>query len=248
MALTGDQWLAREFFPVVSSMSVSPDDQPEQMKVLHAIIGLRLMGALDALSSVGALTTEQESRCQAALEAKGLKEEKRVITSFATLVTGTATIGSTQDAETGDRLQKVIAVHRVLGLIDDEPCVLTALEVWQRTVHAHLLLEVGTQAEAEQHQHARELTEWIRAREAGEATDADRPSLGLTHGFPGQSVSWVLEAAGQRTHGRLTSGHGGGPYRRLEIEWDVTLPEDCSEVVVIAEDSDQVTGRLAVDL
>ena len=248
VALTAGQWLEREFFPVLSSTPGLTDEQPEEMKVLQAVIGLRLMGALDALSAVGALTAEQQSRCQAALEAKGLKEERRVITSVGTLVAGTATIDSGEDATPVDRLQRVVAVNRVVGLIEDEPCVLTALEIWQHSVHAHLLIDVGPQAAAEQHRHAAELTEWIRARDAGETTDADRPSLGLPHGFPGRSVTWVVEAAGRRARGRLMSGHGDSQFRRLEIAWDLTLPDDCTELVLIAEDGDQVTGRVAVDL
>jgi hypothetical protein len=253
VGLTSDEWLDREFFPVVASLpDMSEPDVTDQMRTLAAIIGLKMMGSIDALVSVGVVTAEQEERCRTALEAKGLKEERKTVVSFSSAVSGLVTAGrlapTAPASVVKDRLRKVVGANQIVGLVEDEPCTLVSVEIWGQRVRAGLLIEVGDEAGELQTERHRQLADWLHAKRIGEATDADRPDFGPGHGFPGMSVTWVLEAADNRVVGVLASGHGGDGWRRIEVEWDLTLPDNCAELVITAQNDSQVTGKATVRL
>lgn len=253
MALTGEQWLDREFRPVVASMSPAGKESAESSRVLQAILGLRLLGALDALSAVGVLSEDQQAQCRSDLEGKGLTETRSHVT-MTSMAWASAIVTGRSEAEDPatpqverDQLREVVAVNKVLGLIEDEPCLLVSLELWSRSVRAHLLLDVSEHTKAQQTA-VLEMGRWARDRANGDEHEADRPAHLAHMGYPGGGVTWELEVNDLVSVGSLVSGHGGGDQYRLEISWDAVVPDDCEEIVVQARDGEQITGRVTIPL
>ena len=78
MALSAEQWLQTQFFPLVESLPAPAEAEQASgtMAALAVISAMRLSGALDALVAVGVLDDEQHDRCRKALAAKGITESK----------------------------------------------------------------------------------------------------------------------------------------------------------------------------
>jgi hypothetical protein len=164
-----------------------------------------------------------------------VKREHKTI-SFSSVVSGVVTVqgdeGGEQPATGKDRIRQVVAVNEVFGRVHDQACILTVVEIWDRHVRAAFLAEIGDRERADREEFHRALGEWMRAKRRGEATEADRPDMARAHGFPGMSVTWVVEGAGVRSERRGATGQGGEDWQRLEVEWDLALPDRCDELVI----------------
>jgi hypothetical protein len=250
MALDGEQWLRTHFFPVVDSLPAPGDsDSAPPSKAVAAFAAIRLLGAVDALTEVGVLDEEQQGRCRAALEPKGVTRTKQfAVQSIGVLTATTQDSGGAaqQHEELPDSLVRVIGSGQLFGLIDDEQAVLLCTEVWRRTVRASFLLATSPVAEAERIDRHRELREWFAKKQAGEVDDGERPPMSAGMRHPGSGATWSLRTPEGVTEGRMASGSGGGEWWRVDIEWQVALPTECREVEISATEESRVVGRATV--
>ncbi|MDX6198611.1 MAG: hypothetical protein QOJ79_1762 [Actinomycetota bacterium] len=247
MVLSAEQWLQTHFFPLVDSLPAPADADPSSPTTALAVIAaLRLSGAVDALAAVGALDVDQQERCRAALEAKGVSSAK-VSTSSVALFSGLVEVrGNRPEPEPDprpDRLVRVLGDGRVFGLVEGEQAVLIAVEVWERSVHADFLIAVDPAAHEVRDERARLMRDWLQKKHAGEATDADRPLVSMAMSHPGAATTWLLEADGRSVEGRVASGQGGQDWWRLRVQWDVAADDSARELVVSGTEEGRVIGR-----
>ncbi|MDT7548326.1 MAG: hypothetical protein QOE84_720 [Actinomycetota bacterium] len=259
MALSGEQWLQTQFFPVVDSLPAAsswasqpsssasqPSSSASPLAAISAIAAIRLLGAVDALVAVGVLDDEQQRRCRAAMEPKGVTSEEVTVSSFS-LVSGFAQASGGEAApkpvDQPDRIVRVLADGHVFGLVDGEQAVLICVEVWQRSVRASFLIAVSPAAEHERSARTRQMRDWFLKKQAGEATDADRPAMSTAQRHPGAAASWLLDADGQSTQGAVVAGQGGSDWWRVDVQWDVAVGENCRELHVSATEDRRLIGR-----
>lgn len=261
MPMTGEDWISRHFQPLVDALPNDAPDvgtvtsqltgTPEKQELLRGIIALRLHGAVEALETVGVLTTSQVERCKAALSTKGLAEERRVVhmtsSHFATGTVSSQGGGEADVPAAPDELTQVVAVNRILGLLDDEPCRITAVEIWQQSVHAHLLAQVGDATVDAEREQAKVMQQWIRDRNEGRAEAGSRPPLPQSALFAGHDLTWTLDVNGRSHRGHLVAGRSDRRLRRLEIAWPVQLPEGSHRLDITVTQHDTVCGRLSID-
>jgi hypothetical protein len=250
MALSGEQWLQTQFFPVVDALPAPSEVTAEPSSptaALTVIASVRLLGAVDALVAVGALDAEQHERCRQALEARGVtstKVEHRSVSFVSGLVAARSERRDAEPEPGPDRLVRVLGDGDVFGLVEGEQAVLIAVEIWGRTVHADFLIAVDPARDEARAERARQMHEWLAKKQAGEATDADRPlpmATAMTH--PGATTTWLLEAGGASVEGRLVAGQGGGEWWRLGIEWDVAVEDNAGALDISAKEDGRIVGR-----
>jgi hypothetical protein len=255
MALSGEQWLKTHFFPVVDSLPATSASQPSSsqpsssaspLAAIRAIAAIRLLGAVDALAAVGVLDDEQQRRCRAAMEPKGVTSEEVTVSSIS-LVSGFAQASGGEAApkpvDQPDRIVRVLADGHVFGLVDGEQTVLICVEVWERSVRASLLIAVSPVAEHERSARSRQMRDWLLKKQAGEATDENRPPMSTALRHPGAAASWLLDADGQSTPGAVVAGQGGSDWWRVDVQWDVAVGESCRELQVSATEDGRLIGR-----
>lgn len=266
MPMTGDDWISRHFQPLVDALPEDPPDllpggsepqlagTPDQQEFLRGIIGLRLHAAMEALETVGVLTTSQVERCQAALNRKGLAEKRRVVhmtgSGFVTGTTSAQRRGQSDapvEPSAPDQLMQVLAVNRILGLIDDEPCRMTCVEIWQQSVHAHLLVQVSEAAVTAEQEQAKAMQDWIRRRQDGLSETSSRPPLPHAALLGGNDLVWSLDIDGRSYPGHLVAGRGDGSIRRLEIAWPVHLSDGSHTLDITVTQDGSLRGRLTLN-
>jgi hypothetical protein len=247
MALSAEQWLQAHFFPVVESLPAAGDADPTSPATALAVIAsMRLQGALDALVAVGALDDEQEARCRKALEPKGVTTKQWTATSVGFMSGLVQSRGAGTEVEPEpeqpDRLLRVLGSGQVFGLVEGEQAVLIAVEIWQRSVHADLLIAVEPGSDEARLERARQLREWFTKRQAGEVTDADRPPMSTAMTHPGAATTWLLDVGGTTAEGSVVAGQGGGEWWRLRVQWEVAA-EHQAVLVISAREAERIVGR-----
>ena len=239
-----DTWLEKTLgqlaqLPDEGSSTTAPPDP------LHALVLLRASGGVDALADIGALRGPQLAAARELLASKGVTKGERNQHLASSFVTGAVSAAGSRPQRTEvlppQRLREVLAVGRVMGLVDDEPLTMTAVEVWDRSVRAGVLLTVGEQGRRDRD---RAIEEWVEER----ATEPDGPPAGgpLFPGHPGSSLTWVLETDGVRTTGRLVSGSGTGSEWRQDVAWSLALPDPRPGFTIEVLAGDRVVGRQAL--
>jgi hypothetical protein len=246
MALSAEQWLQTHFFPVVASLpDPATGDTSSPTTALAVIASMRLLGAVDALVAVGALDAEQEQRCRKALEPKGVTttQVRSQAVGFMSALSRVREPGEEVEPDQPDRLLTVLGSGQVFGLVEGEEAVLIAVEVWERTVHADFLIAVDPAVAEVRAERGRQLRDWFAKKQAGEATDADRPLMatGMTH--PGAATTWLLDAGGASVEGNVVAGQGGGDWWRLRVQWEVAAGKEGALVISAREDG-RIVGRV----
>jgi hypothetical protein len=56
----------------------------------------------------------------------------------------------------------------------------------------------------------------------------------------------MLDAGDVSKEGHVAAGQGGGDWWRMDVQWDVAVPEDCAELIVSATEDGRVVGRSAL--
>ncbi len=249
MALTGEQWLRTHFYPAVASLpTVSASDPGSGASPLTAFAATRLLGAVDALASVGVLDHEQQERCRAAMELKGVTSERVTVNSFefVSAIAGTAADGpGPPPVEEPDRLVRVLGDGRVFGLVGGEQAVLSCVEVWQRSVRGSFLIAASPSIASAQLDRSRQVREWLAHQQVGEGSDGIRPPMPAPVAHPGSDATWLLDFDGSPKVGAVVAGRGGSriDWWRIDVEWPLTLGEDCRELQLSATEAGRVVGR-----
>jgi hypothetical protein len=237
VTLSGEQWLAQVFRPVVAAVNRV---RRAQSTASLGPLG-RLAAQVEALGDTGVLTDEQEREAMAALEDAGFTQE---VTSVSSSASASARVGPAADEPTGPPvLVGVLAGPRRLGHLDGRPVTLISAELWSDRFLFDLYTDPGQEYRDRQALATRERLERVIRQRRGQPTEGLR---GAAPQSPLQELSWRLRGEGGVEYRQSGgSSEAGAHLDRRQLRWSPAPPPGSERLTLIATDT---TGTVVLDV
>ena len=255
--MTPEEWVEDRVDELVGQLA---GVAPAEIEPWLAMVLLDVVGGIHALSECGLLADGVAER---ALERLGPHyEESSEIASvsvqsslhgFAS-TSGTALLISDDDEPPPPppphELRRVVAVGETIGLVEDEPLLVTAVELWADVVVVHALRGVGDLHRRRRLDSHRRMREFFEAQERGEIPADAMADFGPP--WPDRPLEaetfHLTDDVGTGYHFSSGSTVDEHELFRMQCVFMPGVPEGATELVLEAGEPERVTARVVLPL